>query len=586
MNLKKVTYLLIPPALALLLLIGWGMVSGVARAAEGPREGSVLTELAPRQVGAPSGINAPAQVCTPDTPDMVSYWPMDDGPSATVFTDVVGVNDGTCADGRCPDSVPGLVGTAFDFTGNDGISITPTVGVDFVNADGFSFELWVNTTQDCTAGSQSRKVYLGKYGGSTGASWWLGCGEVADQAVFQVKDDDGAAFVITGTTSITDSVFHHLVGVRDNVAAEIRLYVDGVEEASAAATYTGDFANPLEMNMGVYNVNQYRMDGILDEVAIYSRALTEAEILAHYNGGAGQSYCTGNAPPVLTNPGDQSSAEGESVSLQIEASDADMDPLTYEADGLPPDLTIDPTSGLIGGGIAAGAASGSPYTVVITVTDNSASSDVETFAWTVTEPGANQPPDVTNPGDQNSAEGQTVNLQIEATDPDLDPLTYEASGLPANLTINPTSGLISGGIASGAASGSPYTVVVTATDTGALSDSETFTWAVGEPNNPPLVDPVDDQANMEGDTVSLQIVATDPDGDTPLSYSAVGLPDGLSIDSATGLIDGYLADGSAGSYSVEVTVSDGKPGGDTLVSFDWEVTDKWFAYMPIIFRND
>ena len=49
-----------------------------------------------------------------------------------------------------------------------------------------------------------------------------------------------------------------------------------------------------------------------------------------------------------------------------------------------------------------------------------------------------------------------------------------------------------------------------------------------------------DRANTEGDTPSLDADATDADGDT-LTYSATGLPTGISIAPATGVISGTLA---------------------------------------------
>ena len=53
-------------------------------------------------------------------------------------------------------------------------------------------------------------------------------------------------------------------------------------------------------------------------------------------------------------------------------------------------------------------------------------------------------PVVTNPGSQTSTTGTAVNLQVQATDPQGDALTYSAAGLPAGLSINASTGLISG----------------------------------------------------------------------------------------------------------------------------------------------
>ena len=52
------------------------------------------------------------------------------------------------------------------------------------------------------------------------------------------------------------------------------------------------------------------------------------------------------------------------------------------------------------------------------------------------------------------------------------------------------------------------------------------------------------------------LTATNADG-VPVTYSASGLPDGLSINTTTGLISGVVAADAGGDHSVTVTASDG-----------------------------
>ena len=61
---------------------------------------------------------------------------------------------------------------------------------------------------------------------------------------------------------------------------------------------------------------------------------------------------TGNQAPVVTNPGDQTSAEGAVVTLSIAANDPDGDDLTFSATGLPLGLTIDAGTGVVSGTVA------------------------------------------------------------------------------------------------------------------------------------------------------------------------------------------------------------------------------------------
>ncbi len=178
-------------------------------------------------------------------------------------------------------------------------------------------------------------------------------------------------------------------------------------------------------------------------------------------------------PPLVENPGPQTNAEGAIVSLQIVASDPDNNDVVYNAEGLPPGLTISALTGAISGSPTFDSAGDYPTTV--TVTDSTGSSVDTVFSWTVTN--TNRPPEVTNPGNQTSAVGATVSLQIMASDPDLDPLTYGAEGLPDALTINATTGLISGTIVAGLDGGGTFTVTVTVSD-GTASVPTNFLWTV------------------------------------------------------------------------------------------------------------
>ncbi len=279
----------------------------------------------------------------------------------------------------------------------------------------------------------------------------------------------------------------------------------------------------------------------------------------------------GNVAPVITNPGNQTNDEGDGVSLQMSASDADGDSLIWSAAGLPTDLSIDAASGQITGTLSN--ASSGVYNVIITVSDGNLTDDAA-FVWTVNN--VNQAPTVTSPGNQANNEGDSISLAISGSDPDGDALNWSASGLPSGLSINSATGVISGTLPFNS-SGS-YNVTVTATDS-TLGDSATFTWTVANVNRAPGVVNPGNQASITGDSVSLGITASDPDGDA-LSYSANGLPAGLAINAASGVISGTLPLNANGVYNVTVTASDGSLSGST--TFTWTVNT---ANLPPVVTN-
>jgi YVTN family beta-propeller protein len=82
-------------------------------------------------------------------------------------------------------------------------------------------------------------------------------------------------------------------------------------------------------------------------------------------------------------------------------------------------------------------------------------------------------PTLANPGDQSTPRNNAASLQLVASDPNGDALTYSATGLPAGLSLNPTTGLISGT----PTTLGTYTVVTTVTD-GINVASASFTWTI------------------------------------------------------------------------------------------------------------
>jgi hypothetical protein len=85
-------------------------------------------------------------------------------------------------------------------------------------------------------------------------------------------------------------------------------------------------------------------------------------------------------------------------------------------------------------------------------------------------------PTLVNPGNRSSTVGQAVTLQLVGSDPESQPLTYSATGLPPGLTLMANTGYISG---AGTTAGT-YSVTARAFD-GGLTASQTFTWVMTAP---------------------------------------------------------------------------------------------------------
>lgn len=120
-----------------------------------------------------------------------------------------------------------------------------------------------------------------------------------------------------------------------------------------------------------------------------------------------------DAPPVLANPGSQTTSVGQSVALELSAKDPMGQPVSYGATGLPPGLAIRASTGLI---------SGAPtrigtYSVTATASDG-ALVDSESFTWTVRDAGPDTtPPElrVTSPTEGASYAASTSTVTVSGT---------------------------------------------------------------------------------------------------------------------------------------------------------------------------
>ena len=279
-----------------------------------------------------------------------------------------------------------------------------------------------------------------------------------------------------------------------------------------------------------------------------------------------------NSPPAITNPGDQSYAQGENITaFDITVTDPDEDTVTVGVTGLPSGLAYSTATGKVSGTVA-GDAAAREYTATITASDGVNSDETEDFTVTITASavlppeGDNRPPAISDPGDRTYAQGETIPaFSIEAQDPDGDAPEVTLSGLPPGLGYAASSGQVSGTVSADAAVGS-YPVTITASDAVATAVELTFSITVTEgvpTNRPPEFDEGrwaarDIGAHARG-AVGAPVAATDPDGDA-LTYTVVESNPHLALDAATGQLrvrpDAELRPRT--NLRIELGVSDGK----------------------------
>jgi hypothetical protein len=165
-------------------------------------------------------------------------------------------------------------------------------------------------------------------------------------------------------------------------------------------------------------------------------------------------------------------------------------------------------------------------------------------------------PVITSATSASATVNEPFSYQITATQ---GPTSYGASGLPAGVTVDTSTGLISGTplvAGTSVVTISASNAIGTGTDTLTLSTEED-----PEPTAPPLITSPITASGVVGVAFSYQITATQE----PTSFSATGLPAGLTIDPTTGVISGTPL--VAGSSNVTVGASNGLGTGTQSVTF-------------------
>ncbi|NJR40948.1 MAG: hypothetical protein HC781_21565 [Leptolyngbyaceae cyanobacterium CSU_1_4] len=157
-----------------------------------------------------------------------------------------------------------------------------------------------------------------------------------------------------------------------------------------------------------------------------------------------------------------------------------------------------------------------------------------------------------------------MNIKNNFKDMDGDTLTFildAATPLPDGLTLNSTTGVIDGIPTNPAVA--DYTITVIASDGNGGSVTDTFTITVNNSNDAPTVTaPIPNSTATEDIAFTLDTKPSFSDidvGDT-LTFSATGLPSGLTISASTGVISGTATNAAVGSRNVTVTANDGKGG--------------------------
>jgi len=181
--------------------------------------------------------------------------------------------------GGSPTYVAGILGTAINLTA------TSTQYASIADASCPNLEI---------AGDKTTSVWYKPttLGDGAGSSSWVTCKSDASKTeLYGIVIDPNTGIThyynknaegVTGPAIVTGA-WHHLVGVSDVTNNKIRIYVDGVKVEATGCTNTADTNGAFALGRAGAKSDQYA-NGVIDDCAVFNRALTDAEILKIYGG--------------------------------------------------------------------------------------------------------------------------------------------------------------------------------------------------------------------------------------------------------------------------------------------------------------
>ena len=260
---------------------------------------------------------------------LVGWWTFDGPDMLTNVADKSGQgNNGTLVN-MSTTTAPGRVGQSLSFPAPPtGAKVMVPTSSSLNDLPALSVSLWLKW-ENASTPAGSRWGLVSKYDDNVGGHGWMllfsaSGGDLALWANFATTD-----LVVSANTNITRGAWRHVVLTWDGSvnSSGAHIYVDGVEASYNAPTegvgaYVTDASRSLSIGNGRDNAD-HEFTGPIDDVRIYNRALSAAEVTRLYQLGATSKisktlqgrdsltsglvgWWTFDGPDMLTNVADKS----------------------------------------------------------------------------------------------------------------------------------------------------------------------------------------------------------------------------------------------------------------------------------------
>jgi Concanavalin A-like lectin/glucanases superfamily len=212
------------------------------------------------------------------TPGLVSYWRLDES-SGTAAADA-GSNPGTYAGTNMLSAASLLAhdpNAAASFNGTtEHVQVPDSASLDFAGTSPFTFEAWIRPD---LVDATSRRVFSKEITDAGGTQGYLMYFTNTGWR-FQRRLNGANNTAIYSTVPPVAGTTYHFVATYNGTA--IQLYVNGVAVGSPTASSLAMIDQTSPLRIGSISTGGSRVQGVIDDAAVYNVALTAAQIREHY----------------------------------------------------------------------------------------------------------------------------------------------------------------------------------------------------------------------------------------------------------------------------------------------------------------
>ena len=258
---------------------------------------------------------SPMQADAAISDDLVGYYPFETNYDNSITTG--GLPDGTAVNSPTAGTAGGRVGNAMSVSGsdNDHMNLIASFGNGNTLGTSFTISAWYNLNNPISSANSTNRYFVYESSNNYNISYG-----VRDSGQGAAGINDGQVYTNSGNFVIADAAnagWHHIIQTYtlDGADIVIQTLIDGKHVGTlttASASFTG-----AGLNFGAARSTQANrgFDGLIDEVAIWDRALDAAELATVYALGLNSKPLFTTDPPSTSPTINSFTATPNSVTL-------------------------------------------------------------------------------------------------------------------------------------------------------------------------------------------------------------------------------------------------------------------------------